>query len=37
MGSNDLFLMLAVLYLCLIPLVWFARPPFGAAGTANTH
>ncbi|MEP7311393.1 MAG: DHA2 family efflux MFS transporter permease subunit [Pseudomonadota bacterium] len=37
MGSNDLFLMLCVLYLCLIPLVWFARPPFGAAGTGGAH
>ena len=32
MGANDVFLMLSVLYLMLIPFVWLARPPFGAAG-----
>jgi MFS transporter, DHA2 family, multidrug resistance protein len=35
MGANDVFLMLCVLYICLIPLVWYAKPPFGAAGNAK--
>ncbi|MEA3139257.1 MAG: transporter, family, multidrug resistance protein [Gammaproteobacteria bacterium] len=30
LGVNDVFNMLGILYLILIPFVWFARPPFGA-------
>jgi DHA2 family multidrug resistance protein len=33
MGANDIFMLMAVVFLCLIPLVWFAKPPFRAAGT----
>ncbi|MGO9935166.1 MAG: DHA2 family efflux MFS transporter permease subunit [Steroidobacteraceae bacterium] len=30
LGVNDVFNMLGLLYLLLIPFVWFAKPPFGA-------
>ena len=36
MGANDIFMLLAGLFIALIPLVWFARPPFRAVGT-GTH
>jgi DHA2 family multidrug resistance protein len=32
LGANDLFNLLGVLFLFLIPLVWAAKPPFGAVG-----
>jgi MFS transporter, DHA2 family, multidrug resistance protein len=32
LGVNDVFNMLGTMFLCLIPLVWFAKPPFGARG-----
>ena len=35
LGANDVFFMLCLLYLVMIPFLWFARPPFGAAGTAR--
>ncbi|MET0292541.1 MAG: DHA2 family efflux MFS transporter permease subunit [Steroidobacteraceae bacterium] len=34
MGANDLFQGLAILFLALIPLVWLAKPPFGAIGAS---
>lgn len=34
LGANDVFYMLFVLYLVMIPFLWLARPPFGAAGAA---
>jgi DHA2 family multidrug resistance protein len=37
MGANDVFLLMAVLFVLLIPLVWFARPPFRAVGTGGAH
>jgi DHA2 family multidrug resistance protein len=37
MGANDIFLGIAVLFIVLIPLVWFARPPFRAVGTGGSH
>jgi DHA2 family multidrug resistance protein len=33
LGANDLFNLLGVVFLLLIPLVWIARPPFGAIGS----
>ena len=33
-GANDLFNLLGVLFLALIPLVWFAKPPFGSIGAS---
>jgi DHA2 family multidrug resistance protein len=37
MGANDIFLLLAVLFTVLIPLVWLAKPPFRAVGTGASH
>ena len=37
MGANDLFLMMGVLFLALIPFVWFAKSPFRAVGTGGAH
>jgi DHA2 family multidrug resistance protein len=37
MGANDLFLMMGVMFLLLIPFVWFAKPPFRAVGTGGAH
>ncbi len=32
MGANDIFLLLAMLLIVLVPLVWLAKPPFRAVG-----
>ncbi|MEO6186274.1 MAG: DHA2 family efflux MFS transporter permease subunit [Steroidobacteraceae bacterium] len=37
MGANDIFLLLAVMFTVLIPLVWLAKPPFRAVGTGGSH
>jgi MFS transporter, DHA2 family, multidrug resistance protein len=37
LGVNDVFNMLGVMYLFLIPLVWFAKPPFGARAATPAH
>jgi DHA2 family multidrug resistance protein len=37
MGVNDVFNMLGLIYLILIPLIWFARPPFGAPAIKPAH
>jgi MFS transporter, DHA2 family, multidrug resistance protein len=37
LGANDLFNLLAVLFLALIPLVWWAKPPFGSVGASPGH
>jgi MFS transporter, DHA2 family, multidrug resistance protein len=37
LGVNDVFHMLGVMYLLLIPLIWFAKPPFGARAANPTH
>ena len=37
LGVNDVFLMLGVMYLLLIPFVWLARPPFTARGADAAH
>jgi DHA2 family multidrug resistance protein len=34
LGANDVFYMLSILYIVMIPFLWFAKPPFGAAGAA---
>ncbi|HMN80917.1 MAG TPA: DHA2 family efflux MFS transporter permease subunit [Burkholderiaceae bacterium] len=34
MATNDVFWVAALIFIALIPLVWFARPPFMAQGTA---
>ncbi len=37
LGVNDVFYVLAVAFVLLIPFVWYARPPFGAPGTSGAH
>jgi MFS transporter, DHA2 family, multidrug resistance protein len=37
MGANDIFRILAVLFVVLVPLVWLAKPPFRAVGTGGAH
>jgi MFS transporter, DHA2 family, multidrug resistance protein len=37
LGVNDVFHMLGLMYLLLIPLIWFAKPPFGARAASSTH
>jgi DHA2 family multidrug resistance protein len=37
LGVNDVFHMLAWMYLLLIPFVWFAKPPFTARGRDAAH
>jgi DHA2 family multidrug resistance protein len=37
MGVNDVFNMLGLIYLILIPLIWLAKPPFGARAIKPAH
>ena len=37
LAVNDVFIGCAVLFVLLIPILWFARPPFGSAGGAVGH
>jgi DHA2 family multidrug resistance protein len=37
LAVNDVFFGCAVLFMALIPILWFARPPFGSAGGAMGH
>jgi MFS transporter, DHA2 family, multidrug resistance protein len=37
LGVNDVFNMLGLLFLLLIPFVWFAKPPFGARAANPGH
>jgi DHA2 family multidrug resistance protein len=37
LAVNDVFWMCAILFVLLIPVLWFARPPFGSAGGAMGH
>jgi DHA2 family multidrug resistance protein len=37
MGANDMFLIFAMLFVVMVPLVWLARPPFKAIGTGSAH
>ena len=37
LAVNDVFLACAILFVMLIPVLWFARPPFGSAGRAGGH
>jgi DHA2 family multidrug resistance protein len=32
LAVNDIFWLCAILFVLLIPVLWFARPPFGSAG-----
>jgi len=37
LAVNDIFWLCTVLFLLLIPVLWFAKPPFGSAGGAAGH
>jgi MFS transporter, DHA2 family, multidrug resistance protein len=37
LGVNDVFNMLGLMYIVLIPTVWFAKPPFGARAAKAAH
>jgi DHA2 family multidrug resistance protein len=37
MGANDVFRLLAVMFIVLVPFVWLAKPPFRAVGTGGGH
>jgi len=37
LAVNDVFWACAILFVLLIPVLWFARPPFGSAGGAVGH
>ena len=37
LGANDMFHMFAVMFICLIPFVWFAKPPFGGRSAEGSH
>jgi DHA2 family multidrug resistance protein len=34
---NDVFLLFALLFFAMIPVIWMAKPPFGSAGAATVH
>ncbi len=34
---NDVFLICAVLFFAMIPVIWMAKPPFGTAGAGGGH
>lgn len=37
LAVNDIFYLCAILFVLLIPVLWFARPPFGSAGGGIGH
>ncbi|GLQ45471.1 MFS transporter [Dyella lipolytica] len=37
LAVNDIFYLCAILFVMLIPFIWFSRPPFGSAGGAMGH
>jgi MFS transporter, DHA2 family, multidrug resistance protein len=37
LGVNDVFYMLGLMYVLLIPFIWFAKPPFGARAAPASH
>jgi len=37
LAVNDIYMMYALVFLFLIPVVWFARPPFSSGGKAAAH
>jgi DHA2 family multidrug resistance protein len=37
LGVNDVFNMLGLIYLVLVPLVWLAKPPFGVRAIKSEH
>jgi MFS transporter, DHA2 family, multidrug resistance protein len=37
LAANDVFYLMGLLFILLIPLVWFAKPPFGARAPMSDH
>jgi DHA2 family multidrug resistance protein len=37
LAVNDVFLLCAILFFAMIPVIWLAKPPFGNAGAAAVH
>ena len=37
LAVNDVFLLCAVMFFLMIPIIWIARPPFGNAGPGAAH
>ena len=37
LAVNDVFLLCTVMFLAMIPVIWFAKPPFGNVGSAPGH
>jgi DHA2 family multidrug resistance protein len=37
LAVNDVYVLFAVVFVLLIPIVWFAKPPFAAGSAAGTH
>jgi MFS transporter, DHA2 family, multidrug resistance protein len=37
LGVNDVFNMMGLIFLVLVPLIWFSKPPFGARAAKPAH
>ena len=37
LGVSDTFYMLGVIFFCLVPCVWLAKPPFASRGAGAAH
>lgn len=37
LAVNDIYVMYAAIFILLIPIVWFARPPFLAKAIGDMH
>ena len=37
LAVNDVFWGCSVLFVCLIPILWLARPPFASGGPETMH
>jgi len=37
LAVNDVFLLCAIMFFAMIPIIWIAKPPFGNAAAATAH
>jgi DHA2 family multidrug resistance protein len=37
LATNDVFYLFSIIFLCIIPFVWMAKPPFGARSAEGAH
>jgi len=37
LAVNDVFLLCAIMFFAMIPIIWIAKPPFGNAAAAAAH